>query len=216
MATDRALSWRQAAHRPGDVRFYFGVNGAGAREELSALWAQSDALWECGDYSVPPGVTATASELTGLIINDLSIPPSDIVILASDDYVAPPQWDALLKRELSGFDGLLLIDGYDRPKKKTNLVPLPIATVGCLRRLGVLYHPAYRHFFADQELYDVALELGVVKNCRDSGPQFEHMHWSFGERERDQSDDRNDSWWDEDHATYERRRLMPVRDRLKL
>ncbi len=115
----------------------------------------------------------------------------DIFVLASDDFDVQQGWDDHLIEQFDGFDGALIVkDGY---KPKTNIIPIPIMHRKMMERLNwIIYHPAYRHFFSDQELYYIVQELGNVKELRGTDTHlFSHKHWTFGGRQKDEFDIRN-------------------------
>ncbi len=162
-----------------------------------------------------PGIAHTATLMTCAVLEYCS--PKDIIVLASDDFTCEPGWDEHLKNQYAfEWQGALIVN--DCYPKTTNIIPLPILSGAALRRLnGVVYHPAYNHFFSDQELFYVCTGLGLVKNLRGTdAPKFEHKHWSFGGRKKDEFDHRNNGWWAADSATYEKRKSLPVEEKLKL
>lgn len=164
------------------------------------------------------GITHTATLMTRHLIKDSNCNDGDIVILASDDFTCEKGWDEHVRNQFSfSWDGVLIVrDGY---KFDVNIVPIPVLSAKCLRRLGgVIYSPHYFHFYSDEELYYIAMELGIVKNLRNTdAPLFAHKHWSFnGARQKDKFDERNNTKWNEDKATYDRRKTLSVEEKLKL
>ncbi len=207
-ALRQSARWLELSANPDQVEIIFGVNtnqdwikiGLEKRPHSSAFLFKD----------ARPGVTATATELSRLPVDD-----SDIIVLASDDFEAFMGWDRLIALELSGAYDALIADGY---KIGTNIVPIPIVNGVLLKRLnGILYHPDYRHFISDQELFDVLTEMRVIKDRRGCGMIcFQHRHWSFKGRKKDQFDERNNTWWNEDKATYERRKKMSLEEKLRI
>ncbi len=208
--------------------FMFGVSDpADAPIVMDAMQSFQDR----GKFDAPPsfphgmvvitdpkqtGVTFTATKMTTHPVID-TLRNDDIVVLASDDFSAPKGWDLHLVEQYKGdFNGALIVnDGY---KKGTNIVPLPVVSVGFLRRLNnIVYHPAYHHFYSDQEFFDIVTEIGQVKDLRGTdAPVFNHKHWSFSGRDRDEFDDRNTRHWDADKALYEKRRNLTLAEKLTL
>lgn len=220
-AYERAKSWH--SKRGGDIldaSFYFAVNSTEHREALLNL-NQGREYLPLLNVSIfdraRPGVCHSASMLSRYFI-----PPkccgydTDIIILASDDYDVPQGWDSYLIEQFKDFDGMLIVNDHKSYAQATNIIPIPICSGAYLKRLnGIFYHPDFHHFFSDQELYYNALEIGNFKDLRGTDePRFEHKHWSFGGRKKDAFDNRNNTWWNEDKATYERRKKMTLEQRL--
>jgi hypothetical protein len=86
-----------------------------------------------------PGVAAATYALSSVVEAD----PDDIIILASDDFYPPDDWDTWVVKTLKGKVACLLIrDGY----QQGGCVTLPIMTHSCLLKLNrIIYHPHYHH-----------------------------------------------------------------------
>lgn len=211
VAVKRATEWVLRSSTP--TEFHFGVNTI---EHADLLDKQS------GNFNrstvtipdVPTGVTATAIELTEASMQYMT--DGDAVVLASDDFEAHAGWDKTVAEECARHPGPIIFN--DAYAHGTNIIPIPVVSFELLKKLnGILYHPAYHHFFSDQELFDVFMGMGNVKNLRGVGPvTFTHKHWSFGGRDRDEFDVRNTQKWDQDKATYEKRKSLPLAEKLKL
>lgn len=213
-ALERARSWIDQAVGEAYL-ILFGVNSS---EDFDQLRGKMPGCSLSLFRDVPGGVTYTATLMTRSIMQTAA--DRDIIILASDDYEPPPRWDEYLKKEFESFDGCLIANDHPRYTHGTNIVPIPIMSGKLLRRLnGIVYHPAYNHFYSDQELYYIVTELGAARDLRGTGnPRFEHKHWSFdGGRTRDRFDDRNSGErWDKDKATYESRTNLKIASKLVL
>ncbi len=204
VALTAANGWLSNATNPKNVEIFFGVN----KPEHVDVLGHHAYLFE----SARPGVTATATCLTRLFGGSRN----DIIVLASDDFTCEKGWDEHLESEFKDFDGALIVNSTYAPK--TNILEIPVVSGSFLDRLnGILYSPIYHHFFSDQELFDIVMEIGNVKNLRGtSAPKFKHLHWSFQGRKRDEFDIRNNGWEKEDRATYELRKNWPLEKKLEL
>ncbi len=217
IAVERAAQWRERCDCSDKVSFWFGINKPEQIDEMKALSEQ-----ECGRYSyfvAKDGVTDTATKMTrALLANPGNCKDSDIVILASDDYEVEQGWDTYLMAQFSDFNGMLIANDCEHYTPKTNIIPIPICSGAFLKRMnGVLYHPAYSHFFSDEELYSVVMEIGNVRDRRSTGDlRFQHRHWSFQGRTKDVFDLRNNAWWAKDKATHEARKSLSLEEKLKL
>lgn len=148
---------------------------------------------------------------------------SDIIIFASDDFMAPQGWDTYLIDKLKdkGDVALMVRDGYQLPDSSNMLHPaitIPIMTYGCLNKLNMtIYHPAYNHMFSDCELYNNLKDLNLLYDDRlNDETIFEHLHYAAGKRGADQADQAYNSKWVEDEVTWNKRKLMTVEERLKV
>lgn len=111
----------------------------------------------------------------------------DLIIVISDDFDCPIRWDELLKKEVSGKSDFVLKtqDGIQK-----TLVTLPIVDRVWYERYGYIYHPDYRHMYADQELTSVAIMTGRFLQ---SDLIFPHLHYTVGKSQRDYINEKNDS-----------------------
>jgi hypothetical protein len=64
--------------------------------------------------------------------------------------------------------------------------------------------PEYHNFYADEELQNVAMRAGVL--WQDMDTMHYHDHWSRRGDPRTATEFRTQDWWDDDKATFERRR----------
>ncbi len=205
--------WLSLCGDPGQVHAIFGVNSTDHWNQLTPSSSEDGFREVVMDGDCRPGVTSMATRLSRYAKVYLN---RDIFVLASDDFNVQQGWDDHLIEQFDGFDGALIVkDGY---KPKTNIIPIPIMHRKMMERLNwIVYHPEFNHFFSDQELFDIVMEIGNTKDLRGTDTHlFSHKHWSFGGRQRDEFDLRNDTWWDEDKATYERRKKLPLAEKLKL
>ena len=146
---------------------------------------------------------------------------NDIVVFASDDFIAPQGWDTYLKNKLEGKGDvcLMCLDGYQLPDSSNMLHPaitIPIMTYGCLLKLNrVIYHPAYNHMFSDVELYLNLKDLSLLYDDRlNDETTFEHLHYAAGKRNADQADQAYNAKWSDDDATWQKRKMMSVEERI--
>lgn len=121
------------------------------------------------------------------INNAAKVATGDIIIVVSDDFGEPPEhWDTLLFQELSAKEDFV-VKTWDGIQK--TLITLPILDRKYYNRFGYIYHPDYKHMYADQELTVVGHMLGRVIN---SDLVFEHLHYSTGKSPKDAINEKND------------------------
>jgi hypothetical protein len=147
----------------------------------------------------------------------------DIVVFASDDFMAPQGWDTYINNKLEGKGDVCLMcrDGYQLPDSSNMLhasITIPIMTYGCLRKMnGIIYHPAYNHMFSDSELYNNLKDLGMLYDDRlNDDTIFEHLHYVAGKRNYDDADKAYNVKWAEDEITWNNRKLLPVEKRIEI
>jgi hypothetical protein len=156
-----------------------------------------------------------------MLSKDLEGENDDIVILASDDYLPPNNWNSYLKEKLYNREGGILInDGYqaiDFSNMADPIIGLPILTFGCLEKLNkIIYNPYYNHLCSDAELYINLKELGLLIDERSmDNVIFEHLHWSSRKRQADLNDQSYYDNFENDKKTWEARKKMTLEERLK-
>lgn len=113
----------------------------------------------------------------------------NIIVVTSDDFSCPPDWDVKLMNELEGKEDFLLKtqDGI-----QPTLITLPILDRKYFDRFDYVYYKGYKHMFCDEELTTVGHMLGRVIN---SDLLFEHLHYSVGKSKKDELNIRNDKTW---------------------
>jgi hypothetical protein len=137
--------------------------------------------------------------------------------------MAPQGWDTYLINKLNGKGdvGLMVRDGYQLPDSSNMLYPaitIPIMTYGCLKKLNMtIYHPAYNHMFSDCELYNNLKDLGLLYDDRKNDTTvFEHLHHAAGKRNADGADQAYNAKWKDDEITWNKRKLLPLEERIKV
>jgi len=133
------------------------------------------------------------------INNAVKFITGDLIIVISDDFDAPDHWDTLLLNELKDkTDFLLKTDDGLQP----TLVTLPILDRVYYNRFGYVYHPDYKHMWADTEMTAVALMIG---KCIKSDLSFPHLHYSTGKSPKDEINVRNDATWKQGERLFNER-----------
>jgi len=144
----------------------------------------------------------------------------DIIVFASDDFLPPQNWDEYLTSKLENRDGGLMVrDGYQLPDSSNMQYPaitIPIMTWGCFEKLNkTIYSPVYTHMYSDCELYINLKDMGLLIDERMTDTTvFEHLHHAAGKRKADQLDVQYHVKWKEDEYTWNKRKNMPVLERI--
>lgn len=111
---------------------------------------------------------------------------NDIIIFASDDFFPPKNWDTFLLNQLQSAKSTLLMVNDGMQPINSEVTTIPIMTYGALKELNhIIYNPNYAHMWSDNELYDVAKRIGLIKDVRSNGVIFEHRHYGKGLRIKD-------------------------------
>jgi hypothetical protein len=150
------------------------------------------------------------------------ITKKDIIVLASDDFIPPLNWDSYLINKLDKLSDISLMvrDGYQLLDSSNMLFPaitIPIMDYGCLLRLNrYIYHPDYLHMYSDCELYINLKEMNLLYDDRiNDKTVFEHYHHINGKRISDQIDNIYYRNWEVDKKVWNERIKLNVKDRLK-
>lgn len=110
--------------------------------------------------------------------NGALISTGDCLIVLSDDFETPQNWNTLLKEKIGNKDfyGILIDDGISA--QSMSIMSLPIVSRKLYQRLGYLYHPDFFSLYADNALLDVCVKLDCLIDARDL--LFQHHHYSVG------------------------------------
>lgn len=162
------------------------------------------------------GITKPLVYLTQSLVN---LKPDDIIVVMSDDFFAPKNWDLFLKEQFKDFNGAIKVHDGGEYSERMGIITIPIMTYACLEKLNhIVYHPAYNHMYSDNELRDVLFELNMLKIVDPkAGYTFEHRHWTNGKRPVDRQDAiLNGTLNSQDAATYAKRKQLSLEDKLRI
>jgi hypothetical protein len=212
--------WIKRADNPENIQTYVAVNWKEHADELRE-YLKKNYIITVNTNNI--GVCYPGYQLTSKLGIEMGVAKDDdIVVFASDDFMAPQGWDTYLINKLSGRDDALFVrDGYQLPDSSNMLHPaitIPIMTYGCLKKMNmIIYHPAYSHMFSDCELYDNLKDMNLLYDERlNDDTVFEHLHYAAGKRQVDQADQAYNNKWKEDELTWNKRKLMSVEERIKI
>ncbi len=213
--------WIKRSDNPENIKTYVAVNW---KEHADMLrdYLKNDYLITLNTNKI--GVCYPSYQLSSnLGIKMGKCEDDDIVVFASDDFMAPEGWDTYLTSKLNdkGDVGLMVRDGYQLPDSSNMLhaaITIPIMTYGCLKKLNMtIYHPVYNHMFSDCELYNNLKELGLLIDDRLTDTTiFEHLHHAAGKRNADGADQAYNAKWKDDEITWNKRKLLSVEERIKI
>ena len=212
--------WIKRADNPENIQTYVAVNWVEHANELRD-YLKKNYLITLNTNRI--GVCYPSYQLSSSLgVKMGQCKEDDIVILASDDFLPPENWDNYLIDKFKDNSGLLMVrDGYQLPDSSNMLYPaitIPIMTFESLLKLNkIIYHPKYNHMFSDVELYFNAKDLGILIDDRlNDETTFEHLHYAAGKRQPDQADQAYNNKWQEDELTWNKRKIMSVEERIKV
>jgi hypothetical protein len=212
--------WIKRADNPENIQTYVAVNWKEHADELRE-YLKKNYIITVNTNNI--GVCYPGYQLTSKLGIEMGVAKDDdIVVFASDDFMAPQGWDTYLINKLSGRDEALFVrDGYQLPDSSNMLHPaitIPIMTYGCLKKMNmIIYHPAYAHMFSDCELYDNLKDMNLLYDDRlNDETVFEHLHYAAGKRQADQADQAYNAKWAQDEITWNKRKLLPVEKRIEI
>ena len=213
--------WIKRADNPENIQTYVAVNWKEHADQLRE-YLNKNYLITVNTNKI--GVCYPSYELSSKLGIKMGVAnDNDIVIFASDDFMAPQGWDTYLTSKLDGKGdvGLMVRDGYQLPDSSNMLhaaITIPIMTYGCLKKLNMtIYHPVYNHMFSDCELYNNLKDLGLLYDDRINDTTiFEHLHHAASKRNADQADQAYNAKWKDDEITWNKRKLMSVEERIKV
>ena len=213
--------WIKRADNPENIQTYVAVNWQKDADELRE-YLKKNYLITVNTNKI--GVCYPSYQLSSNLGIKMGVAnDDDIVIFASDDFMAPQGWDTYLLNKFNGKGdvGLMVRDGYQLPDSSNMLhaaITIPIMTYGCLKKLNMtIYHPAYNHMFSDCELYNNLKDLSLLYDDRINDTTiFEHLHYAAGKRDADGADQAYNAKWKDDEITWNQRKLMPVEKRIEI
>jgi hypothetical protein len=210
--------WMTRADNPENIQTYVAVNWEQHADELRD-YLKNNYLITLNTNRI--GVCYPSYQLSSnLGVKMGNCKDDDIVVFASDDFLAPQSWDTYLVEKLKGKTANLFVrDGYQAPDSSNMLHPaitIPIMTYDCLLKINrTIYHPAYNHMFSDCELYLTLKDLDLIYDDRlNDFTTFEHLHYAAGKRNADQADQAYNNKWKDDELTWNKRKLMSVEERI--
>jgi len=210
--------WMKRAENPDNIQTYVAVNWEEHANELRD-YLKKNYLITLNTNRI--GVCYPSYQLSSnLGIKMGQCKDDDIVVFASDDFLAPQGWDTYLIDKLKGKTTALFVrDGYQLPDSSNMLHPaitIPIMTYDCLLKINrAIYHPSYNHMFSDCELYLTLKDMDLLYDDRlNDSTTFEHLHYAAGKRNADQADQAYNSKWKEDEVMWNKRKNMSVEERI--
>lgn len=125
------------------------------------------------------------------------IATGDIILVLSDDFDCPQNWDELIINAFGG-QKCKLLKVFDGVQKW--IITLPIMDMDYYKMQGYVYFPLYKHMFADTHMsHKGDLEGNIIWR---NDLLFEHKHYSTGKSKKDAVNIKADSTWEIGEAVY--------------
>lgn len=136
-----------------------------------------------------------------------AISNGDILIMLSDDFDCPQDWDVSIVEAFQGHEGSVL-KVYDGLQKW--IVTLAIMDRAYYQMNGYFYYPEYKHMFCDTDMTHKADLEGRLIMRNDL--LFKHNHYSHVGTKKDATNQRSDATWNHGEKIY-LRRIKDLMDR---
>jgi hypothetical protein len=195
--------WMGKAANPDDIEYLVSIDTTYKVRHLYseaflgevAPFAPHLKLWQKDNILLSIDHNNSAIEA---INNAAKIATGDLLIVVSDDFSCPQNWDMDLLKRLDGKEDFVVktSDGGGQPW----IMTLPIMDRKYYNRFGYIYHPSYVHLFADTEMTHVGdlLDRTIIVPM-----VFKHNHYSQkGGIPKDQISVKNDATWNQGEALY--------------
>jgi hypothetical protein len=130
-------------------------------------------------------VIKTASRSCVGAINEAArVSSGDILIVVSDDFECPLDWDRIIVKnmDMSTPCALHVDDGITNYSR---ILTIPIINRLLYDSLGYVYHPAFASMFADNHLYEIAERTAKIVKVNEL---FQHNHYTNRKRKKDATD----------------------------
>jgi hypothetical protein len=131
------------------------------------------------------------------------------LVAIADDLFPCPHWDTILAEVLEGREDTEAVvwahNGSFWGRDSKDEIVHPILTRKYYERLGHVFNPAYRAWYADTEFAAVAHLDGVVIDAREK-LRFDHRHFSEGRCPHDAINARADAGGEADKLMFEQRK----------
>lgn len=136
------------------------------------------------------------------INNAAKVSTANIIVVVSDDFNCPDNWDEKLLKEVEGKEDFFLKtkDGI-----QDFIITLPILDRKCYERFGYIYQPDFRHLWVDTEMAAVGHMTGRTIY---SDLFFEHCHYSVNKSKKDSINLKNDRTWNQGKRLFYQRKSI--------
>lgn len=184
-----AFNWINKASGDNDIEYLLSIDKSDTSEYPDSISFKQDFV---SAYVVKNNTNTSVAAIN----NAASRSTGDIIVVISDDFDCPKDWDRLIIAETQGkTDWILKTQDGTQPW----IITLPIMDKTYYSRYGYIYPPQYTHMFCDTHITHQA-ELDARKLKSDI--LFKHNHYSVGGIKKDATSIKADSTWEDGERIY--------------
>lgn len=178
----------------GDFEYFISIDTLDPKHAQYYQLFDEECILLNNNRSIVDAVNVAAKQSTG-----------DIIVVMSDDFGCPRNWDEWIELEFKGVETPQLLHVHDTIQFE--ICTLPILNRQFYDRVGYVYYGQYFSMFADNDLTDVAKKLGAYVPAKHL--TFEHRHYVNGKAKLDATYQRENSKeaWKIGEKVYKQRKL---------
>lgn len=184
-----AWKWIERTSGDHDIEYLLSIDKSDPSEYPDGIsWKQ--------DYVTAKVIKNDTNTSVAAINKAASKSTGDILIVISDDFDCPKNWDDLIVEQVQDkTDWILKTQDGTQPW----IITLPIMDRAYYESYGYVYPPGYTHMFCDTHLTHQA----DITGCKlTSLLEFKHNHYSVGGIAKDATSVKADSTWNVGEYTY--------------
>ena len=184
-----AWKWIERTSGKHDIEYLLSIDKSDTSEYPDSIsWKQ--------DYVTAKVIKNDTNTSVAAINKAASKSTGDILIVISDDFDCPKNWDDLIVETVGDkTDWILKTQDGTQPW----IITLPIMDRAYYESYGYVYPPGYFHMFCDCELTHQA---DITKCKLTSDLLFKHDHYSVGGITKDQTSNKADKTWEQGKKMY--------------
>jgi hypothetical protein len=193
LAMMTAWKWAENTSGKHQIEYLLSIDQADNSDYPDSVnWKQ--------DYIESKVIKNLTSTSVAAINNAAEKSTGDIIVVMSDDFECPQDWDDLIVKATKGkSDWILKTQDGTQPW----IITLPIMDRTYYNRFGYVYYSAYTHMFCDTEISAVADLLGKRIT---SDLLFQHKHYSTKNGiGKDKTSVKADATWNQGEALFMKR-----------
>lgn len=172
MAQDAARLWLEKAKNPKDIEYILSLDTDDKESQLNYYRIFFEKIKQ--QYGITLKIENNFNRnVVDAMNSGAKAATGDVLVCISDDFDCPLNWDELISDAIPTNKSwaLQIKDGTPIENRMT----LPILTKSLYNELGFIYYPAYTGLFADNDLHELCVSMGVLAK---SDLLFRHKHYS--------------------------------------
>ena len=184
-----AWKWIERTSGDHDIEYLLSIDKSDPSEYPDSIsWKQ--------DYVTAKVIKNDTNTSVAAINKAASKSTGDILIVISDDFDCPKNWDDLIVETVGDkTDWILKTQDGTQPW----IITLPIMDRAYYESYGYVYRPGFLHMFCDCELTHQA---DIDGRKLTSSIEFKHNHYSVGGITKDSTSNKADKTWEQGKKMY--------------